>query len=448
MPFKRLPSSTLIISFYITGLMFLSACLSQSEKETSESTGSEYAELVSDVFEPETDEFGLPGETYTITERRVRNGENLSMILSPFGVTAATIHQIAADRSVFNVRRINSGRNIRFYENPQTNALDFFVYSPNNRSYIVFDLTGESPVIEENFREETIEVKRIEGDINGSLYVSIMEQGGSPALVSALANVFAWQVDFYGIQRGDRFAVVYEQRLIDGNTVGIGKIKAAYLKHRNSEFYGFYFEQSDGRGNYFDAHGNSLQKAFLRAPLDYSRISSRFTNRRFHPVLGRNMPHHGTDYAAPTGTPIRAVGDGVITHSAFDRNNGNYIRIRHNSVYETGYLHMSRIRPGMNRGATVRQGDIIGYVGQTGLATGPHLCFRFWQNGQPVDPLRVEMPPSEPIESKYLFAFEHEKNSLLAQLFPEDHKTKPALILAESEIENHFTLQIPSVFLQ
>ncbi|MCC5933599.1 MAG: peptidoglycan DD-metalloendopeptidase family protein [Candidatus Cyclonatronum sp.] len=407
----------------------------------------ELASMPAEIFE--LDQFGLPFELYEVTERRVRNGETLSTMLAPFGLGSQQVHEIVqASQDVFNVRRINSGRPVHFYVDPQDQTLSYFVYENSNREYVVFDLS-ETVSVHANTREITRSTKHISGVINGSLYGSLLEQGGSPALVSALAQVYAWQIDFYRIQRGDSYTVVYEQLYIDDTPVGIGRIKAAHMNHHGTDYHAIYFDQGDtGYGTYFDLEGNSLQKAFLRAPLDYSRISSRFTNRRFHPILQRNMPHHGTDYAAPVGTPIRAVGDGVITHSAFDRNNGNYIRIRHNSVYETGYLHMSRIASGMRRGATVRQGQVIGYVGATGLATGPHLCFRFWQNGQPVDPYRVEMPPSEPIEEEYRFPFTVAKNLAMIKLFPEKHLHGPQLHLAAADMSTHPASWQPLILIQ
>ena len=435
--------------FFTIGLFLLTACLSDADKQT-EIHSDPIAEPASFIAETSAlDQFGLPLERFEVKEHRVRSGESLSTLLAPFGLGSQQVHEIVqASQDVFNVRRINSGRPVHFYVDPLDNTLSYFVYESNNREFVVFEL-GDEVSVHVNTREVTREIRQISGVINGSLYMALTEQGGSPALVSALSQVYAWQVDFYRIQQGDTFTVVYEQLYIDENPVGVGRILAAHMNHRNTDYYAVYFDQGDtGHGTYFDLEGNSLQKAFLRAPLDYTRISSRFTNRRFHPILQRNMPHHGTDYAAPVGTPIRAVGDGVITHAAFDRNNGNYIRIRHNSVYETGYLHMSRMAAGMRRGATVRQGQVIGYVGATGLATGPHLCFRFWQNGQPVDPYRVEMPPSEPVEAEFRFQFSVAKHLAMVQLFPEKHLHGPQLHLAAADLSKHPASWEPLILIQ
>ncbi|MCH8557796.1 MAG: peptidoglycan DD-metalloendopeptidase family protein [Balneolia bacterium] len=444
LPFS-LPSPLLFLVISVSSLLLISCNFGDAKK-----TDVQNINVITVAEEPEpvpTDMFGLPAAEYSVVERRVRNGETLSAMLSPYGIGHQQVHAISqASQDVFNLRRINSGRDVRFYIN-EDDGLDFFVYQPSRRDYVVFDLRDQIDIYTGE-REESRVMRHIEGRIDGSLYVSLLEQGGSPALVSRLAQVFAWQVDFYRIQRGDRYAVVYEELLIDDEVVGVGRIHAAWLSHRGREYHGIYFAQGENAGTYFDLEGNSLQKAFLRAPLDYTRISSRFTNRRYHPVLQRNMPHHGTDYAAPTGTPIRAVGDGVITHSAYDRNNGNFIRIRHNSVYETGYLHMSRIASGMRKGASVRQGDIIGYVGATGLATGPHLCFRFWQNGQPVDPYRVEMPPSEPVEPAYVNQFNEVKIAMVGKLFPDEKETDKPLLLAGDGTLQHSSYTMPMVLIQ
>ncbi len=426
----RISATVLVFILITAGSLLLAGCFGTTEDSSPEA---EYITKVAKEPVIQTDRFGLPFEDYQIEERRVQRNETLSTILSRFSINGAQTHQIVqASSGVFDVRRIVSGRNMFFYMNPESGSPDYFVYQHNTTNYTVFDLTGDEPVVYNGQRDQDRNLKTIEGEISGSLYMSIVNNGGSAALVSELSRVYAWTIDFYRIQRGDRFTVVYEELSIDGETVGTGRIQAAILNHRGRDHHAIWFEGENQRG-YFDLDGNSLQKTFLRAPLEYSRISSRFTNRRYHPVLRRNMPHHGTDYAAPTGTPIRAVGDGVITVAGYDRNNGNWIKIRHNSVYETGYLHMSRLAAGMRRGATVQQGQVIGYVGATGLATGPHLCFRFWKNNQPVDPYRIEMPPSEPIDDAYRLAFNEVKQEKLAMLNQSDpQKERPVHILTAS----------------
>ena len=235
-----------------------------------------------------------------------------------------------------------------------------------------------------------------------------------------LSEVFAWQIDFFRIQRGDRFRVVYEERTVDGTTIGPGDIVAAYFVHRGRTYYAYRFDDGEG-SEYFDENGQSLRRELLKAPLRFSRISSRFTNRRFHPVLKRYRPHHGTDYAAPTGTPVLSVGDGTVQFAAYKGYNGNYVKIRHNATYTTGYLHLSRIADGLRPGATVKQGDTIGYVGSTGLSTGPHLDYRFWKNGTAIDPYSVELPPARPVAPQHMTAFRNVVDGLYEQLMREEN---------------------------
>ena len=212
---------------------------------------------------------------------------------------------------------------------------------------------------------------------------------------------------------GAYFKVIFEEIFVDGQRIGIGNILAAEFVHRDQPFYSYRFVQ-DSVANFFDENGESLRKAFLKAPLNFSRISSRYTKKRFHPVQKRWKAHLGTDYAAPSGTPILATGDGTVTESAYGKANGNYVKIRHNSTYSTQYLHMSKRKS--KKGDFVRQGDVIGYVGATGLATGPHVCYRFWKNGEQVDPYSQDLPASEPINPKYRDEYNAVKDSLMPLL--------------------------------
>jgi murein DD-endopeptidase MepM/ murein hydrolase activator NlpD len=417
---RMLPAALLSLSLGLT------ACFPDNHPEEP-ATASEQSQPVEGItqasiidYSPPTDSYGIQLNAYDIESHVIRRGQTLSTMLSPYGADHSIVHKISqAARGVFNLRSIKSGNDVSYYLHPESGELHYFIYQPSEREYVVFDIRNPEDIrIEKGRREVEVALRRIESNIESSLYMSLQNAGANPLLVHRLSDVYAWQVDFYRIMPGDHFAVIYEEQLIDGEPVGIGKIETALFHHRGEDYHAIYFEKEPDIGNYYDTEGNSLQKQFLRAPLEYSRISSRFTNRRYHPVLGRNMPHHGTDYAAPRGTPIRAVGDGTIIHSAYDRNNGNYIRIRHNGVYETGYLHMSRRASGMQTGTTVQQGQIIGYVGSTGLATGPHLCFRFWRNKRPVDPYQVEIPPSEPIEDQYLRDFFEVRDQKLEMLFP------------------------------
>jgi murein DD-endopeptidase MepM/ murein hydrolase activator NlpD len=217
------------------------------------------------------------------------------------------------------------------------------------------------------------------------------------------------------LQKGDRFKLIYEENQVEGQAVGLNKITAVYFEHFKSPYYAFPFDQGDGL-DYFDEEGKSLRKALLKYPIEFTRISSRYSQSRFHPVRKVYRAHLGTDFAAPTGTPIRSVGDGIVLESQYKSNNGNYVKIKHNATYTTQYLHMSKIAQGVKSGTRVRQGQVIGYVGSTGLATGPHLCYRFWKNGVQVDALRAELPPSEPIKKDFVPSFERVKEELTQRL--------------------------------
>jgi murein DD-endopeptidase MepM/ murein hydrolase activator NlpD len=264
-------------------------------------------------------------------------------------------------------------------------------------------------------RPVTIEEKSISGTIRSSLYEEILKNGGTPELVDLVADMYGWQIDFTKIYPGDQFKVLYTERVIEGKAVGIEEIIGAELVHYNNPFLSIAFDQGDGV-DYFDEEGKSLRKAFLRYPVKFTRISSRYTAKRFHPVQKRYKAHLGTDYAAPTGTPIYAAGDGVITKAQYEKYNGRNVKIRHNATYSTQYLHMNGFAKGIRSGMKVKQGQLIGYVGKTGLATGPHLCYRFWKNGRQVDAMKVELPPSEPITEDYLSNFDRYKGFVKARL--------------------------------
>jgi murein DD-endopeptidase MepM/ murein hydrolase activator NlpD len=221
----------------------------------------------------------------------------------------------------------------------------------------------------------------------------------SNELTNKFVDIFGWQVDFQHLQKGDRFKLIYEENSVEGQPFSIGKILGIYFEHFGHGYYAFPFDQGEGV-DYFDEEGKSLRKALLKYPIEFTRISSRYSFNRFHPVAKVFRAHLGTDFAAATGTPIRSVGDGVVLEAQYTANNGNYVKIRHNSTYTTGYLHMSKIASGIYAGSHVKQGQTIGFVGSTGLATGPHLCYRFWRNGVQVDALRVELPPSKPMDKK------------------------------------------------
>jgi murein DD-endopeptidase MepM/ murein hydrolase activator NlpD len=345
-----------------------------------------------------TDEYGVPTGDWNITERPIRRNQTFADLLLSEGVSYQQVVNVArAVEDIYNVRRLRTGKTLRIYNDPATETARYAVYEPHARQYVVYDLQdpAQSEVTE---RTVTTEWAHTSATINGSLYQTMIDSGAHPELVMKLADVYAWQIDFFRLQRGDRFDIIYEKRSIEGERIRPGDVVAARLVHRGTPYYAFRFQDaSDERPEYYDEFGNSLRREFLRSPLDYARVSSRFSYSRRHPVLGVNRPHLGTDYAAPTGTPVRSVGDGVVEFAAYKGGNGNYVRIRHNGTYSTGYLHLNRFAEGIRRGATVEQGEVIGYVGSTGLSTGPHLDYRVWKHGTAIDALDMDLPPAYPV---------------------------------------------------
>ena len=367
------------------------------------------------------DAYGFDQTAYQIDEQPIERNQTLSDILGAYNVSPQRINLLAEKaRPVFDVRHLRAGKLLRIYQAQQTAQL--VVYQPSAEQYIVFDLR-DSLRVYEGRHPVTVTSKRVTGIITSSPYQTLQDQGANPLLAIELSKVFAWQIDFYRIQRDDRFEIIYEEREVQGQPVGLGKIIAARFLHAGKEYYAFHFDEEEN-GGYYDEKGNMLQRAFLKAPLEYSRISSRYSKRRFHPVLKRYRPHLGTDYAAPRGTPIRATADGAVTATAYSKGNGRYVKIRHNKVYTTGYLHMSKFARGIGPGTRVRQGDVIGYVGSTGLATGAHLCYRFWMNGKQVNPLTLDLPTAAPIAASQRAAFFEVRDQLLPLL---QHQGEPSM---------------------
>ncbi|MEK6780988.1 MAG: peptidoglycan DD-metalloendopeptidase family protein [Bacteroidota bacterium] len=318
-------------------------------------------------------------------------------------------------RKTFDFRKITAGKKYSLVvKNDSIKTLRAFVYEPNAIDYIIFHLE-DSLLVEHCKREVKVIEKNSSGIIGSSLSETIEELGISHELTNKVVDIFAWQVDFQRLQKGDKFKLMYEENQVEGKPISIGKINGIYFEHFGYGYYAFPFDQGYGE-DYFDEAGKSLRKALLKYPIEFTRISSRYSRNRFHPVAKVFRAHRGTDFAAATGTPIRTVGDGIVEEAQYKANNGNYVKVRHNSTYTTQYLHMSKIASGIKAGAKVRQGETIGYVGSTGLATGPHLCYRFWKNGVQVDALKVELPPSMPIKSESKTTFEQTAQELIKKL--------------------------------
>jgi murein DD-endopeptidase MepM/ murein hydrolase activator NlpD len=372
----------------------------------------------SDIQKPVTPVllYGIPVDSFDMVPGRVKPNGILSGILLKYGVSMQEIDQVIRNsRTVFDVRNIRSGNNyILFCDKDSIGRARYMVYENDPSTCYIFSFNDSLNITP--FRKKiTSEIKYASGTIATSLWDAMMAGGLHPSLVVELSEIFSWSVDFFGLQKGDNFKVIYEERFIDSVSIGTGKIYGAQFNRSGSSITAIPFIQ-DERETYFDIDGNSLRKAFLKAPLQFSRISSRFSSSRLHPILRIRRPHYGVDYAAPLGTPVHSIGDGRVTSATTENGSGKMVKIQHNSVYATAYLHLSRFGEGISAGAFVKQGEIIGYVGSSGLSTGPHLDFRFYKNGSPVDPLKVDAPPVEPVSEENKVKFEINKTVILSLL--------------------------------
>ncbi|WP_026464262.1 peptidoglycan DD-metalloendopeptidase family protein [Adhaeribacter aquaticus] len=378
--------------------------------------------------------YGISTDSLEIVEGKVERGESISTILEAYNITPTIVFNLAQKaKEVFNVRNIQSGKNyFLLHAQDSAQTAQYFIYEPNEVEYIIYDLRGDLQVTHHK-REVKVVERELAGEINGSLYESVLAAGGTAQLVNTLADIYAWRLNLNRVQPGDKFKIIFEEKQVNGNTIGYGNLKAAFFEHEGQPLYAISFDQGNGSG-YFDQDGKSLKKAFLKEPLEFTRISSRFNLNRFHPVQKRYKAHLGTDFAAPRGTPIRSVGEGVVVDAAYNSGNGNFVKIKHNKTFTTQYLHMSKFAKGIRKGQHVSQGQTIGYVGSTGLASGPHLCYRLWKNGQQVDALKVKLPLADPIKKKYKAAFLATKHTIVKQIEAIEIKPVQPEILASGKV--------------
>ncbi len=402
---------TIVLGVFVLGVFH--SCQNKSEKQVREEVN------VPDTLVPIEPvlKYGIPVDSFNIVEGVIKSNQYLSEILNENGVGMVTIDKLARkSKPVFDVRKIRSGQKYTFFQTTDSSEeARYFVYENSPTEYFVYELF-DTLRIYRGEKEAEVRQRTAQGVIETSLWNTMVDNDLNPVLSLELSKIFAWTIDFFAIQKGDRFRVIYDELYVDSTLVGIGEIYAIEFDHYNNENFAFRFFQDEKYG-YFDENGQSLQKAFLKAPLDYYRISSRFSNSRMHPVLRIRRPHQGVDYAAPKGTPVMSIGDGIVVARAFQAGGGgNYVKIKHNSVYTTTYMHLSGFAKGIVVGASVKQSDVIGYVGSTGLATGPHLDFRISENGTLVDPLKVEAPPVEPVSDENLPDYMILKDSLMNEL--------------------------------
>jgi murein DD-endopeptidase MepM/ murein hydrolase activator NlpD len=367
---------------------------------------------------PPVQMFGISVDSYYTETGIVQRNQILAQILRDYTLPRGAMAQLVTLTSKeFDMRRIKAGNPYTlFLTRDSVSMLQYLVYEHSPVDYSVFDFTDSLRVYD--YKKAIVPVeKRVRGKIETSLWNTITQQNINPMLALELSDIYAWTVDFFGIQPGDSFSVVYDELFVDTTDVGIGRIHAAYFRQNGREYYAIPFVQ-DSIESYFDADGNSLRRAFLKAPLHFRRISSRYSHSRLHPILRIRRPHHGVDYSAPVGTPVYSIGDGKVLETGYRGQSGRMVKVRHNSVYTTAYLHLSGYGKGIHPGASVRQGDIIGYVGSSGLSSGPHLDFRVYKNGSAVDPLKMESPPVDPVKMENMSAFDSVKANTLKRLVP------------------------------
>ena len=351
-------------------------------------------------------EFGFNVADFNVVHDTIKSGDTFGGILGNEGYDAAAIHNITGQiKDTFDLRDIRIGKPYTLFKDKKTpNTLKIFVYQPDNISYYVVDLRDSIPKVSKTVKPITIKRRIIAAEIEGSLAETLNKAGAGPALAQELSEIYAWSIDFFKIQKGDKFAVTINEKYIsDTIYAGIENIEASYFEYKGKKIYAFPFKQDatsrSKTREYYDEEGKVLKNMFLKAPLKFIYISSKFSSRRFHPVQMQWKAHNGTDYAAASGTPIMTTASGVVERTGYTSGNGNFVKVKHSGMYATQYLHMSRIL--VRQGQRVTQGDIIGRVGSTGLATGPHVCYRFWKNGVQVDALKQKLPNSEPMSARH-----------------------------------------------
>lgn len=368
--------------------------------------------------------YGIDIEGYTIEHDTVRMGETVGGILGRRGISAVMVDRLdKSSKEVFPLRKIRADNAYTTFTRHSVDSLgehdelDYIVYHKNAIDYVVFGFVGDSVSVSLGSRPVELVRKRCEASITSSLWGTIMEKELPYALAAEFEDIYQWTVDFFGIQAGDSFKVVYDEKIVDGESVGIGRIWGAEFDHGGKQYFAIPYAQEAGKLRYWEANGESLRKQFLKAPLKYTRISSKFSKSRLHPVHKIYRPHHGVDYAAPAGTPVHSVADGTVTFAGWDRGGGgNTLKIKHTGNLETGYLHLKSFAKGIKVGSRVSQGQLIGYVGSTGASTGPHLDYRIKKNGTPIDPLKMPQEPAEPIAEAHKAKFEAIRDRVVAEL--------------------------------
>ena len=380
--------------------------------------GADSTEVVEPVYL-----YGIDTTPYIVSNDSVRKGDTAGAILNRYGISSRKIYTLEqkAD-SVFPLRKIRDDRMYTTFIRTEEDStgireiLDYMVYHISNTEYATFAFVGDSVSVTRSAVPVRIERRCTNAEITSSLWGAIMKADLPYALADEFEDIFQWTVDFFGIQEGDSFTIIFDEKFVDSTSVGIGRIYGARFNTGKKTIYAIPFANEHGKIAYWDYEGTSLKKQMLQAPLKYTRISSKFTYKRLHPVHRVYRPHTGVDYAAPSGTPVHSVADGVVTKAGWGGGGGNTIKVKHSGGLETGYLHLKSFAKGIKVGTRVSQGQTIGYVGSTGTSTGPHLDYRIWQNGKPIDPLKITQQPSEPISKKLMPEFELVRDRVISEM--------------------------------
>ncbi len=399
------------ITLIIIALLIFNSCKKEPEKVIKITNVEEEPKIV--------EEFGYILNNYTVIKDTIKSGESFGEILDRHHIEYPAIYKIAAAaKDTFDIRKLIAGKPyVVLAKKDSTEQAQIFIYQPNKIEYLIVDFTDS---IQTTFgrKKVTTVIKTASGVIKSSLSEAISSQNLNYVLALEMADIYAWTIDFHHLQKGDNFKLIYEQKYIDDTvSVGVGNIHAAYFKHKNNPLYAFNFVTDSVKkiNDYYDENAKTLRRKFLKAPIKFSRISSRYNlNRRIKYYGNRVRAHKGTDFAANIGTPIMSTANGTVIASTYRGGNGNYVKIKHNSTYSTQYLHMKKRN--VKRGDYVKQGDVIGWVGMTGSTAGPHVCYRFWKNGKQVDPFKQKLPSAAPIKESlkedYLMYINPLKNSL------------------------------------
>ncbi len=392
---------------YFFAVLFIAGCAN--------TVGNEQIEF-SDVAESQTNVYGINLNDYYIVEGEVKRGDFFGTLMLNLGADGNKSQKlIEASKNVFDVTKIIIGNAYEAFYTNDGDSLSYFIYEIDKKSNVLFSLRDS--VYVKVFEKEILpQTKFAEVTINSSLWNDVKRAGCSPQLALKLSDIYDCTIDFFGLQKGDSFRVIYDDLIHEGDFVGLSHIYYAEFIHDGKVFKAIRFDDGESGSKYWNEAGESLKKAFLKAPLNFTRISSGFTYARKHPVLKIVRPHTGIDYAAPSGTDVVSIGDGVVVSKGWAGGGGNTLKIKHNSTYTSVYMHLKGYAKGLKIGQRVKQGELIGYVGSTGLSTGPHLDFRIYKNGKPINPLTMESPSVEPVAKKYIAAFNDMHSSYLSKI--------------------------------